>query len=330
MTLSQNDYKTIVKKLTKTFVYVTIRSYKRGDSMEVINISKKRFDSLEKYDLPSNIYNTEAKMYVLPLKNKWETVNKLLKRLYITSGPILGNKLQTINSLVDLKDVIGVEEIVFPEKLAVVDSKVVGYTMDLIESENLETLLSSYSVSAENKIKYLYQIGEILEKIKKVRTYTSIKTFYLNDIHEHNFIVESKTDNVRVVDIDSCKINGNYTFGSRYLTPMSILSKIPKYKQEENGICGGFYTPSEDTELYCYIIIILNTLYGGQINKLSLEELYMYLDYLSSIGVNLELLNIFEKITSNSHNENPYELLKSLIPIMPRANKHVYRKVIGK
>ena len=48
--------------------------------MEVINLSKKRFDSLEPYELPANIFNTEAKMYTLPIKNRWQTVNKILKR----------------------------------------------------------------------------------------------------------------------------------------------------------------------------------------------------------------------------------------------------------
>ena len=81
--------------------------------MEVINLSKKRFESLEPYELPANIFNTEAKMYTLPIKNRWQTVNKILKRLYITSGPTFGNKLQTINSLIDLKEEIDIPEIVF-------------------------------------------------------------------------------------------------------------------------------------------------------------------------------------------------------------------------
>ena len=51
--------------------------------MEVINLSKKRFQSLEPYELPANIFNTEAKMYTLPIKNRWQTVNKILKRLYL-------------------------------------------------------------------------------------------------------------------------------------------------------------------------------------------------------------------------------------------------------
>lgn len=295
--------------------------------MKVMNISKNRFQELERYQLPTSVFNSEARMYVLPIKNKWETINKLLKRLYVTSGPMFGNKLQTINALTDFQDEIDIPEIVFPEKLAVVNAEVVGYIMELVESVNLETLLSSYDIDAKTKIKYLHQIGEILEKMKKVRKYTNVKDFYLNDMHEHNFIVDLKTNNVRVVDIDSCKINCNYTFGSRYLSPMSMIANIGKYKHEENEICGGYLVPSEDTELYCYNIMILNTLYGGGFNRVTLEEFYNYIEYLYSLGAPIEIIDMFEKIVSNHHNENPYELLESLIAIMPKSRKQVYERI---
>ena len=295
--------------------------------MKVISISKKRFENLEKYQLPSSIFNSESVLYTLPIKNRWETINKILKRLYVTNGPLFGNKLETINSLIDLQEEINIPEIVFPEKLAVVNYEVVGYTMEQIDSINLETALRNDDIDAKTKIKYLHQIGEILEKMSNVRKFSQVKDFYLNDIHENNFIVETSSDSIRVVDIDSCKINGNFTFGSRYLSPMSMANNITKYKHETNGICGGFFIPTEDTELYCYIIMILNTLYGGGFNRVSLEEFYNYLEYLNSIGVSLELVDKFEKIVSNTHNENPYEFLDELIPIYGRAHQNVYRRI---
>ena len=306
--------------------------------MEVINLSKKRFESLEPYELPANIFNTEAKMYTLPIKNRWQTVNKLLKRLYITNGPIFGNKLQTINSLIDSRSQIDIPEIVFPEKLAIVDNTVVGYIMELVDSVNLETALNSFDISPERKIKYLHQIGELLEKMKLVRTYAetdiytnnTVKDFYLNDMHENNFIIDNATDSIRVVAIDSCKINGNYTFGSKYLTEKAIIGSIRKYKHEENTVCGGYFEPSEDTEIYCYIMVILNTLYGGDIHKLSIPEFYNYLEYLYTIGVDLELLTKFEKILSSYHNENPYENLESLEHVFGRAHKNVFKRTYRK
>lgn len=295
--------------------------------MEIMNLSQKKFASLERYELPKEIFNTEAKMYVLPIKNRWNTVDKILKRLYVTNGPMFGNKLQTINSLIDLREKIDIPEIVFPEKLAAVNNEIVGYVMELVNSTNLATYLNSPDISSERKIKYLYQIGEILEKMRKTRKYNGVEDFYLNDIHENNFIIDTEQDIVRVVDIDSCKINENYTFGSKYLSPTSFISSIRKYQQEENGICGGFFKPSYDTEIYCYIIIILNTLFNGNVTRFSIQEFYNYLEYLRDIGVDLELLQKFEKILSNNPNENPYELLECLKYSFGRANHHVYSKV---
>jgi len=52
--------------------------------------------------------------------------------------------------------------------------------------------------------------------------------------------------------------------------------------------------------------MILNILYGGGVNRLLLEDLYNYLEYLYLIGVYLELINILEEVVLNQHNQNPY------------------------
>ena len=291
--------------------------------METINITKKRFESLEKYQIPNYVFNTEGTLYILPIKNRWDSQIKLLKRLYLTNGMTFGNKLQTINSLVDNKEKIEISEIVFPEKIAVVNSEIVGFTMPLIESVNLKTALKTQNISNERKIKYLKQIGNILEEMKKVRTYTDIKDFFINDLHESNFIVDPKTDSIRVVDIDSCKINGNFIFNAKYLTLKSLANQIPKYKRAKPENIG-YFVPDENTDIFCYIIVILNFLYGDNISNFTLEEFYNYLDYLQNIGLDTELIYNFERIVSNSHNENPYELLDSILPIIGRSNHHVY------
>lgn len=298
--------------------------------METMNLSKKRFESLEKYKLPNSVFNTEAEIYVLPVKNKWECTNKILKRLYVTNGPLFGNKLQTINSLIDLKEEINMKEIVFPEKIAVINQQIVGYTMELINSVNLGVVLNSTSISKERKMKYLYQIGEILEQMEKVRKYTNVTDFYLNDLHENNFVVDLLTDKIKVVDIDSCKINGNYTFASKYLTEKSLISLIRKYDHEPNQICGGSFIPNYNTEIYCYVMIILNTLYGGGVHRISIQEFYNYLDYLELIGMDKKLIHTIEKVLTNGQNENPYKLLNSIPKVMGRAHQNVYKKVKNK
>ena len=86
----------------------------------------------------------------------------------------------------------------------------------------------------------------------------------------------------------------------------------------------GAFIPDENTDLYCYIIVILNFLYGDNIQNFTINDFYNYLEYLQHIGINHELLSIFEKIATGSENENPGELLDSLTPYLGRTNYHVY------
>jgi len=309
--------------------------------METISLTKKRFETLDHYELPNYVYNTEGSLYVLPIKNRWNTQMKLLKRLYLTNGQVFGNKLQTINSLIDSREELDIDEIVFPEKIATVGGEIVGFTMPLIDSINLSTALRSREISNERKIKYLKQIGAILEKMKLRREYTSVSDFYINDLHESNFIIDTH-DDVRVIDIDSCKINGNGIFNSKYLSSKSFINEIYKYQKNSNNSkyktyedtyhkystdISGAFVPDENTDLYCYIIVILNFLYEDNVSRFNLEEFYEYIDYLQTIGIDKELLDIFDKIVSESTNENPAEILDSLIPFIGRSNHYVYNHI---
>ena len=307
--------------------------------METINISKKRFDTLKKYEIPDYVCNTEGVLYILPTKENWHNKNKLLKKLYLTSGMSFGNKLWTINSLIDSRNKINIDEIVFPEKIATVNNEIVGFTMPLIESINLTTALKSKKISNEQKIKYLKQIGQILNQMKKVREYTDITDFYINDLHESNFIVD-KNDNVKLIDIDSCKINGNQIFSSKYLATGKFINEVYKYQKDEfkqvNKYQKYFYDPfnsfipDENTDLYCYIIVILNFLYEDNINDFTIAQFYEYLEYLNKIGLSKEILDIFEKIAISTPNDNPYELLDEIKPIIGRSNHIVYTYIKNK
>ena len=75
--------------------------------------------------------------------------------------------------------------------------------------------------------------------------------------------------------------------------------------------------------------MILNYLYGENVNNMSLVNFYLYLNYLESIGVNKELVEIFSRIVSNKKNKNPYNLLDSLTnEQVVRSKKIVYKKTI--
>ena len=124
---------------------------------------------------------------------------------------------------------------------------------------------------------------------------------------------------LNVVDLDSCKIGANRPFPAKFLTDLSLCSYVPQ-KYETNDYeyfnVEGDFIASEETDLYCYIISILNYLYGGNVHRLSLEEFYEYLNYLEQIGISKDLIQLFSKIVIPCKNENPF-----------RANSLIYERV---
>lgn len=291
--------------------------------MEVYNISKKEYARLKEYDLDNSIFNGESKIYVMP--DKWRRYNQLFKRFYLTEGIMFGNKLKTINSLVDLKKKYDLDGLVIPERLAVYDEKILGYIMRLIESDNLQILLDDGFIPIEDKINWFKQIGGILKMMKNVRKYGNVDDFYLNDMHSNNFIVERGTNKVYAVDLDSAKIDGNLTFGSMMLCAHSPAMDVPKYKHLMDGRCGGILKPDENTDLFCYNVMILNFLFNGNILRLDINGYYQYLNYLESLGLNKELLDIFSRLYTNQNNENPDYLLDSIKEVYPRSLFPVYK-----
>lgn len=71
--------------------------------------------------------------------------------------------------------------------------------------------------------------------MKNIRKYTELKDFYIGDIHEDNFLVDTEKQEIFVADLDSCKIAD--------------------------------YKVTEETDIYCYIIMILNYLYDGRVDR---------------------------------------------------------------
>lgn len=298
--------------------------------MDVINLSSRKFKSLRKLELPNSVYNTEGEILVYDDKDKWNKRTHIIKRLYVNFGPVFSNKLATVNSVADLKDKIGIEEIVYPEKLLTVGGELKGFTMPYVPSVNLKEILHDPNTPASIKIKYLKDIGTILEKMEEVRRYTDLDDFYLNDLHESNFIVDEE-GLLRVIDIDSCKIAGNMPFCSKYLFRLNpVLTSLSGKYHLSDMPCNGDFIPNVDSDIYCYIMTILNTIFGRELQRLPIEVFYDYLEYLRKIGVPTELIDIISDIYSNKPNTNPKDLLDSLEPVFYRCNSVVFEKTYKK
>lgn len=285
-------------------------------------MSKTKLNSLEPLILPKDVTSTECELF----KYNYYGKEKLLKKLYRTNGIIFANKLYTIEALNSNKDNIPSNFIV-PEVLVSINKQIEAFTMKYIKGTNLSIILNEPTITYEEKINYLKSIGNILEQMKNIRKYTELKDFYIGDIHEDNFLVDTEKQEIFVADLDSCKIADNKSFPGRYLTTASLLryNEI-KYSLLDEPDRIADYKVTEETDIYCYIIMILNYLYDGRVDRLSIEEFYCFINYLDDIEVNKELIESFEKIVVGAPNVNPVNYLDTLSSKQIAKARKLYQK----
>lgn len=291
--------------------------------MKIISISKKKFEELEKLDLSREIFNEEGTIYDF----NYRGAKKVLKVLHTLNGYTFPNKLYTIEMLDSNKEYLP-SSFVLPDCLCTLNEEVIGFTLPRIEGINLSTILNSKNFEYKEQIYYLKKVGEMLNQLHNIRKYTPLKDIYINDLHDSKFIVDNKNRELRVIDLDSCKIGSNEPFLARFLTPMSLLNQSSKYKINEDKNSDGYVVADSNSDLYCYSIMILNYLYGNKLGSIEPEEFYDYLNYLEYIGINKDLINIFGKVVANCKNENPLYYLDSLTSEqICSAKEKVYEKV---
>ena len=290
--------------------------------MQIINMSKTKLNSLEPLILPKNVTSTECELFKYPYYSK----EKLLKKLHRTDGIIFANKLYTIEALNANKDSMP-SNFVLPESLVSINKKIEAFTMKYIKGINLSVILNNPDITYEEKIHYLKSIVRILEQMQNIRKYTNLNNFYLGDIHEDNFLVERDKQEIYIVDLDSCKIAGNKSFPGRYLTNSSLIKyNNTKYQTLSQTDDLADYKIDENTDIYCYIIIILNYLYDGRVDRLSLDKFYDFINYLEDIKVNIELIECFNKIVVGGNNINPCNYLDTLTPKQVAGARRLYKK----
>ncbi len=275
--------------------------------MEVISLSQKQLDSLTRLSLSHEITNTESEIYILDHgRNKYSNDNLLLKKLYITCGSSMANKLYNVSLLGDNKDEIGVDELVIPKHLVAIKRQISAFTIPNIEGVNLGTLLHNTKIPNQEKIEYLYKIGKLLKRTKKLKIQNL--PFHFGDLHEYNFLLgnDGKT---YAVDLDSCYLNTSNPQPSYYLTVNKNLSCFPtKYKANSDGII----YPSYNTDLLCYNMIILNTIGRDKISSFDMSTYYEYTNYLKSLGFGKDIIHCFHNIYSSAKNINPCEYLDQI------------------
>lgn len=289
--------------------------------MNVVNISEKKFQTLERYNPNTHFINTEAELFLFPVNNRNEY--KIFKKFFITNRTNFSNKMFTINTLNDYKEYININELVIPSELVAISKQIHGHLVEFIEGDNLSKIINNSRIDLSTKIDLLKQVGMVLEKMKSARQQKILTDFYIGDMHEDNIII-NRFNQIRIIDMDSCKIAGNKTSPSKYLRQISKKGIINnKYQVDiENP---HLIIPNENTDNYCYNIMILNTLFQDDISRLNLDEFNNYLDYLDTIGINRYLISNFSNLYSTKENKNLYYLLDDLKKKGYRAHKNIYK-----
>ena len=286
--------------------------------MKVTSISRKAFERLERMTLSRNVRNTEGVIY--DFTPKGNPTPKVFKKLHYQNGPVFGNKLYTIEMLDSNRDCLPAS-FCLPDSIVTVAGIVQGITLPKIEGKNLADILRDTKVSVEDQIFYLQKVGQILEQLKRIRQTTELKDIFINDLHESNFIVNEKNHEVHVIDLDSCRIKNSQPTPSKYLTPKSLINVVQgKYQFTEEGRpTYGYVAADENSDLFCYTMMVLCYLFGENAINMSLEEYYDYLEYLRTLGYSDKFINALQAIVMPQKNENISQYLDEL------TEEQVYR-----
>ncbi|MDD6878643.1 MAG: hypothetical protein PUD59_00215 [bacterium] len=272
-------------------------------------ITKKEIKNISTLNLSNNISNTQGKLLIV----KYNKQIYVEKQIFFIDEQIYYENIKTLKNLYNFKEILP-NNFCIPEYLISDKNRYVGFLLPYLKGKNLTEIIYNDSYSIHEQINYLQQIGILLEKLKNIREEQKIQ-FFINDLHESNIIIND--GNINVIDLDTCLINSNYAYKSRYLNSAGLL-RFTKDKYKINkSMSPGFFIADEQSDLYCYNMIILNYLYGKDNKLLNVNyfDLYKYNDfinYLYKIGISNDLINAFDRLSSYDENINPYNYLKTL------------------
>ena len=281
--------------------------------MDIINMSSKRITS----NITLDSYNTSGYLKIVNYFNR----KMVLKKIDPIRCDEVISKVLFLNRYKNLMP----SNFVIPEFLVLLDNKDLYMAIDYINGNNLGDVLKDKNINICDKTIYLSYIGNTLEEMRHMRENPLLSDFCLGDLHEDNFIVSNKK--LYTIDLDDAKIDSISPISS-YLQMGTLFSHLhtDKYIIEDYNPYFVKYKVDYNTDMYCYIMVILNFLYGDNVNNMNINDFYCYLDYLYKIGIDSSLLECFNSISSSDDNINPMNYIDSLTSNqIYRAKKIVYK-----
>lgn len=118
--------------------------------MNVIQLSRKKFETLEPLVLSRDVMSTEAEVYDFRYKGE----PKVLKRLFHQEGERFANKLYTVEML-DANRRYLPDQFCIPEALVTVGGNVEGFILPKIDGIPLVSILNDKSLDKKEHIYYL-------------------------------------------------------------------------------------------------------------------------------------------------------------------------------
>lgn len=279
--------------------------------MKIVNLRMHQLQRLRELKIESGVFNSEAYMLILNRKQAKSKNGKKMVFKYLDCQDDLksmARKIYTVEMLNSSDSYQEIEELVFPEIGVAVEQQMAGFALELIENHiNVGRILNDDSIPLDIRLPYVLQLGTIIDKVMRVDD-TNFKMQF-GDLNEYNVILDNN-DNMKIIDLDSAYVGQDAVPNSPYylLKNQNLENLSQKYTKNRNGV----YIPTDNTDMYCYTMIALDALAKEDMFKHSIPTYYMYLNHLKDVGVDKELIKIFEGIYLPVDNENPMSLLKKI------------------
>lgn len=282
----------------------------------MIELTSKVYEKQRRKGIKSN----EGYLYVNP-RNKKKMIKIIEPRASVPE--YLEMKQYTIKLLLDNQDYLKELKIAIPEEGVSIDHIQRGYQTSYIKGTPLSIVLDNPNIPLDIKLSCLKQIGSLLRNIELIRNNNPhLRNLFYNDIHENNFMVTNSFE-VIGLDFDSCSIGNNIPVQGLYSMMLKRVQPSNNKYQQCSQMCEDSteYIIDKNLELYSYTMMIINFMYGVPMYMWTPKKLDNYLNYLESIGTNLELLYALSYIYDQSiDNINPDYLLDYIKEIYPYSN----------